>query len=130
MQYRLLSLLFSAFPMFNCLHMDPVISFPNYSQLYTTVVGLGEIQSSSGRNCQIQSSLFFNNPDTLDRFPDTLLGNKEMRQQFYNPKNEEIFLTRNSEAFEAILFYYQSNGILGRLSFFVNRFSAADRLGH
>ena len=52
--------------------------------------------------------------DTLDRFPDTLLGNKELRRQYYNSSKEEIVLSRNSEVFEAVLFYYQSNGILGK----------------
>ncbi|XP_066929742.1 potassium voltage-gated channel subfamily A member 1-like [Clytia hemisphaerica] len=52
--------------------------------------------------------------DTLDRFPDTLLGNKELRNQYYNERKEEIVLGRNYEVFEAVLFYYQSNGILAR----------------
>ena len=54
--------------------------------------------------------------DTLERFPNTLLGNQERRQKYYNAEaNEYVFHFDISEsAFDAILFYYQSSGIMSR----------------
>ncbi|XP_065060565.1 potassium voltage-gated channel subfamily A member 2-like [Rhopilema esculentum] len=55
---------------------------------------------------------------TLARFPNTLLGNYERRQKYYNPDTGEyVFDFDTSEsAFGAILFYYQSSGIMSRPS--------------
>ena len=49
---------------------------------------------------------------TLERFPTTLLGNREKRQQFYDPERDEYFFDRNIQVFELILYFYQSNGRL------------------
>lgn len=49
---------------------------------------------------------------TLERFPTTLLGNKEKRQQFYDEERNEYFFDRNIQVFELILYFYQSNGRL------------------
>ena len=51
---------------------------------------------------------------TLDRFPETLLGNKIKRSFFFVKSKNCYFFDRNIWCFESILFYYQSNGILGR----------------
>ena len=51
---------------------------------------------------------------TLDQFPDTLLGCPMRRFQFYDPINEQYYLDRDPVAFDFILFFYQSNGILSR----------------
>lgn len=51
-------------------------------------------------------------PATLKRFPDTLLGNKDRRNKYYCVSTKSYFFDRNRVCFEAILFYYQSNGIL------------------
>ncbi|XP_074607218.1 shaker-related potassium channel tsha2-like [Acropora palmata] len=53
---------------------------------------------------------------TLEEFPDTLLGSEEKRQRFYDPRADEYYLERDKYAFDAILFYYQSRGILSRPS--------------
>lgn len=50
--------------------------------------------------------------DTLDRFPTTLLGNLLKREQFYDDVEDEYFFDRDRSAFNAILYYYQSNGQL------------------
>lgn len=47
---------------------------------------------------------------TLERFPDTLLGNPKKRIQFYDPVKEEYYFDRSRYAFEAILYFYQSGG--------------------
>ena len=47
---------------------------------------------------------------TLARYPDTLLGCPTRREQYFDPQRREYFFNRNRKAFDAILFYYQSNG--------------------
>ena len=49
--------------------------------------------------------------ETLDRFPNTLLGDPVRRGKYRIP-NGELFFDRYSDAFEAILYYYQSDGML------------------
>ena len=49
---------------------------------------------------------------TLERFPSTLLGNKEKRELFYDEDHDEYFFDRNIQVFELILYFYQSNGRL------------------
>ena len=51
---------------------------------------------------------------TLERYPNTLLGNIHRRSLYYDCKNEEYFFDRHRICFEAILYYYQSNGRLHR----------------
>lgn len=50
--------------------------------------------------------------NTLERFPTTLLGNREKRQKFYDAERDEYFFDRNIQVFELILYFYQSNGRL------------------
>lgn len=52
--------------------------------------------------------------ETLHKYPETLLGSPEKRKKFYNPKTKEYCLDTDKYAFDAILFYYQSQGILSR----------------
>ncbi|KAH9507910.1 Potassium voltage-gated channel sub A member 1 [Bulinus truncatus] len=49
---------------------------------------------------------------TLQRFPNTLLGNNEKRKVFWDEKRQEYFLDRHRPTFQAILYYYQSGGRL------------------
>lgn len=51
---------------------------------------------------------------TLERYPNTLLGSPKTRDLHYDKKSHEFFFHRNREAFDAILFFYQSYGILHR----------------
>lgn len=51
---------------------------------------------------------------TLETFPNTLLGSKERRQDFYDAVNKELFFDRNRLCFESILAYYQTSGVLIR----------------
>ena len=44
---------------------------------------------------------------TLCNFPNTLLGDKLQRTEFYDSKKDEYFFDRNRPAFDAILYYYQ-----------------------
>ena len=51
---------------------------------------------------------------TLARFPHTLLGCSEKRKQYYDYDSKQYFFNRNRKGFEAILYYYQSEGRLSR----------------
>ena len=51
---------------------------------------------------------------TLKRYPQTLLGSEAKRKSFWNPVTQEYFFDRHRACFEAILYYYQSNGRLRR----------------
>ena len=51
---------------------------------------------------------------TLERFPETLLGSKRNRQMLQKMGSDRIRLQCSTISFDAILFYYQSNGILTR----------------
>jgi hypothetical protein len=51
---------------------------------------------------------------TLEYYPKTLLGDHRRRSLFYDKKREEYFFDRHRLCFEAILYYYQSQGRLRR----------------
>ncbi len=51
---------------------------------------------------------------TLERFPHTLLGSESTRQYYYIQSRNAYYFDKNIECFEAILYYYQSGGILTR----------------
>lgn len=52
--------------------------------------------------------------ETLNNFPETLLGSKEKREEHFDSSTNEYFFDRNRSTFEAILFFYQTNGNLVR----------------
>lgn len=51
---------------------------------------------------------------TLEQFPETMLGCPTRRIEFYDPVRDQYCLDRDPAAFDFILFFYQSNGILAR----------------
>jgi len=51
---------------------------------------------------------------TLQRYPHTLLGDKQRRAEFFDYMNNEYFFERHRSSFEAILYFYQSGGRLTR----------------
>lgn len=64
---------------------------------------------------KVRGQLYETFAETLGRFPNTLLGCCETRQAYYEmEKQQYCFGWRNTSSFDAILFYYQSNGILSR----------------
>ena len=54
---------------------------------------------------------------TLELYPNTLLGSKEKRKLFWNAQTQEYFFDRHRPCFEAILYYYQSQGRIRRPQF-------------
>ena len=74
-------------------------------------------QSDSDRVfISVRGELYETSKSTLDRFPDTFLARKanQMTQAQTLAQRNKILLYCRAEAFDAILFYYQSNGILSR----------------
>ncbi len=51
---------------------------------------------------------------TLHRFPQTLLGSPDSREKLHKSSTNVLQIRCNTCTFDAILFYYQSNGILTR----------------
>ncbi|KAB1274424.1 Potassium voltage-gated channel subfamily A member 10 [Camelus dromedarius] len=51
---------------------------------------------------------------TLSQFPETLLGDREKRMQFFDSMRNEYFFDRNRPSFDGILYYYQSGGKIRR----------------
>jgi hypothetical protein len=51
---------------------------------------------------------------TLSNFQNTLLGDPQKRLRYFDPLRNEYFFDRNRPSFDAILYYYQSNGRLRR----------------
>lgn len=51
---------------------------------------------------------------TLAQFPDSLLGDPNRRIRYFDPLRNELFLDRNRNCFDAILYFYQSGGRLRR----------------
>ena len=63
----------------------------------------------------VQGRIYQTFEDTLNRHPSSLLGNKKKRDWFYSAQqNAFVFANRCPRSFDAILFYYQSDGILSR----------------
>ena len=60
----------------------------------------------------VSGAIFETFSKTLLRFPNTLLGSAEHLMLFYDEKNDCYFFDRNRDAFESILFFYQSYGRL------------------
>ncbi|CAF3580994.1 unnamed protein product [Rotaria socialis] len=52
--------------------------------------------------------------ETLELYPDSLLGNRKRCKHYYDKTRKEYFFDRNRSCFEAILYYYQSHGRLRR----------------
>lgn len=51
---------------------------------------------------------------TLNKYPNTLLGNKTKRNEYFCATKNEYFFNRHRESFGSILFFYQSAGRLSR----------------
>lgn len=52
--------------------------------------------------------------ETLGNYPETLLGSPTRRRQYYSSVQGEYIFARDRPSFDAILFFYQSRGILAK----------------
>lgn len=62
----------------------------------------------------VSGTIFETYEHTLEQFPMTTLGCPLLRGEYYHSSDNLYVLPCNKFAFDAILFYYQSNGILSR----------------
>lgn len=52
--------------------------------------------------------------ETLENYPETLLGSPTRRREYYSSAEGEYVFARDKPSFDAILFFYQSRGILAK----------------
>ena len=60
----------------------------------------------------VSGEIFETRTNTLHRFTDTLLGDDTKLNRHYCHTSQQYFFDRNRLFFDAILFFYQSNGVL------------------
>ena len=60
----------------------------------------------------VSGEIFETFEKTLNRFPETLLGGLDKRRPYYSCATKQHYFNRSRQCFGAILFFYQSNGIL------------------
>ena len=100
-------------------HSATAVSFPcRRPSLGATTFGKLVVTGLPGTERRITINVggerFQTYENTLARYPDSLLGSLERRQEFYNAdQNELVFPARNKNVFNAILFFYQAE-ILSR----------------
>ena len=58
----------------------------------------------------ISGTRYETHESTLASLPDSLLGSTIRRAPYYRPASNDLYFERNREAFDSILFYYQSGG--------------------
>ncbi|KAM4587408.1 potassium voltage-gated channel subfamily A member 10-like [Odontesthes bonariensis] len=62
----------------------------------------------------ISGLMFETQLSTLNRFPETVLGDPMKRISYFDPMKNEYFFDRNRPSFDGILYYYQSGGRIRR----------------
>ena len=65
----------------------------------------------------VQGTKYETYESTLQLYPETLLGNPLTRTRYYSTQLEAYYFNVKPELFEAVLFFYQSNGILAKPTF-------------
>ncbi|XP_067934356.1 potassium voltage-gated channel subfamily A member 1-like [Watersipora subatra] len=93
---------------------------PGYEQEIDLVPG----KSVTGHDCSrgqckrlrmcVSGQVFETQLGTLNRYPNTLLGNPAKRRRYWNPEHRSYYLDRHAPTFGSILYYYQSGGRLYR----------------
>jgi len=62
----------------------------------------------------VSGEMFETHERTLQRFPETLLGDECKRHKYFCLKSNQYFFNRSRQSFDAILYFYQSFGNLSR----------------
>ena len=65
-------------------------------------------------NINVSGKIYQTYDATLRRYPETLLGSPAIREAYYDRIKGEYFFDRHRSCFTAILYYYQSEGMLIR----------------
>ena len=68
--------------------------------------------SSDRLTINISGAIYQTRERTLERFPDSLLGDRIKREKYYCAEQDAYYFNRHRRAFESILYYYQSGGRL------------------
>ena len=96
---------------------------PKYKRLQTPHSSLAQVQYGPALQARrririnVRGLQFETFQDTLEQYPDTMLGCPSERNKFYDPVEKTYYLDRDPAIFDSILFYYQSNGILAKPEF-------------
>ncbi|XP_067930690.1 potassium voltage-gated channel subfamily A member 2-like [Watersipora subatra] len=61
---------------------------------------------------RVSGQMFETQLGTLNRFPNTLLGNPAKRERYWSPDNKCYEFSKHSPTFNYVLYYYQSGGKL------------------
>ena len=77
---------------------------------------LGQAWSPQDRKItiNIRGTTYETFESTLAKYPDTLLGCSQKRDEYYDQETRQFCFNRDRQTFNAILFYYQSSGKLIR----------------
>jgi hypothetical protein len=100
-------------------HSASAVAFPCRrpslgASTFGKLVGTGLPSAERRITINVGGERFQTYENTLARYPDSLLGSPERRQEFYDAsRNELVFPARNKNVFNAILFFYQAE-ILSR----------------
>ncbi|XP_019711610.1 potassium voltage-gated channel subfamily A member 10 [Hippocampus comes] len=62
----------------------------------------------------VSGLMFETQLSTLNRFPETLLGDPAKRMRHFDPMKNEYFFDRNRPSFDGVLYFYQSGGRVRR----------------
>ncbi|XP_077459633.1 potassium voltage-gated channel subfamily A member 10-like [Stigmatopora argus] len=62
----------------------------------------------------VSGLMFETQMSTLNRFPETLLGDPAKRMRHFDPMKNEYFFDRNRPSFDGVLYFYQSGGKVRR----------------
>ena len=72
------------------------------------------VQKNKKIAINVRGTVYETFEETLQRFPSTLLGDPALRLDYFDISRKSLYFDSPREAFDAILFYYQSNGCLVR----------------
>lgn len=109
--------IFNLFCYFRLEHLQSLIDLRQRrddDQLYFKTRRKSDAQVNSRVVINVGGLRFETLKTTLDRYPQTLLGDQRRRALFYDKIQNEYFFDRHRLCFEAILYYYQSHGRLRR----------------
>jgi len=84
---------------------------PEYHNYHSNHINLND-EGTDVITINVAGKRFETYRDNLEQFPQTLMGDRVAFDRYYNIKNNEYFFDRNQMSFPAILYFYQSGGIV------------------
>lgn len=103
--------------LFSSVFISPLRQRKTYLQFYFRMVCATTYNSNGRIKINVRGTCYETYETTLCNYPDTLLGDRDKREKFFDCKRNEYYFDCKSEIFDAILFFYQSHGILAKPSF-------------